>query len=147
MDDPKWRIPGSQSTNDFGTAEAAVWRYDPNHDCLVRPQTAPPVMTMPPVNLEDAAGGIDEIDKAMLIRNGIFTVISHDSTMSRETPGGHEVVLPSVEEIIGEMWNEEGVDMEALVGEGMAWQVMFGRQNLVHVVDEEEEVVQVEKDV
>lgn len=110
-EDPKWRIPSAASTSLHDDGAADVWAYDEGHGCVVRPQTTPPRM-IPEVNLDEAAGKIDEADQRMLVANGIYQVMSSDSKMSEEKPGGQEVVVPSMEEVLAEeqaaeaRWNE-----------------------------------------
>lgn len=110
-EDPKWRIPSAASTTLHDDGAADVWAYDAGHGCVVRPQTAPPRM-MPEVNLDEAVGKIDEVDKRMLVANGIYTVLSSDTAMSEERPGGHEVIIPSMEEVLAEEREAEEAEKE-----------------------------------
>lgn len=79
-----------------------AWIYNAAHGTLVRPKRAPP-STLPDVNLGAAEGTMTEEEKRALAGNGIFKVLSQDSALSSEHPGGHEVVMPNIPDIIMEL--------------------------------------------
>lgn len=79
-----------------------AWIYNAAHGTLVRPKRAPP-SPLPDVNLDAAEGTMTEEEKRALAGNGIFRVLSQDSALSSEHPGGHEVVMPMIPDIIMEL--------------------------------------------
>lgn len=76
-----------------------AWIYNAAHGTLVRPKRAAP-STLPKLNLDAAEGTMTEEEKRALAGNGIFKVLSQDSALSSEHPGGHEVVMPNIPDII-----------------------------------------------
>ena len=79
-----------------------AWIYNAAHGTLVRPKRAPS-STLPDVNLDAAEGTMTEEEKRALEESGIFKVLSQDSALSSEHPGGHEFVMPNIPDIIIEL--------------------------------------------
>ena len=79
-----------------------AWIYNAAHGTLVRPKRAPS-STLPDVNFDAMEGTMTEEEKRALVENGIFKVLSQDSALSSEHPGGHEFVMPNIPDIIIEL--------------------------------------------
>lgn len=92
----------STETEEMIPAADEAWIYNAAHGTLVRPMREL-TKTMPDVNLGEAEGTMTEEDKKALAENGIFKVLSQDSALSSEHPGGHEVVMPNIPVIIMEV--------------------------------------------
>lgn len=92
----------STETEEMIPAADEAWIYNASHGTLVRPKREL-TKTMPDVNLGEAEGTMTEEDKKALAGNGIFKVLSQDSALSSEHPGGHEVVMPNIPDIIMEL--------------------------------------------
>lgn len=102
-----WGSFGANTSTETGEttlvlAADEAWIYNAGHGTLVRPKRAA-LSILPEVNLDAAEGTMTEEDKRALAGNGIFKVLSQDSALSSEHPGGHEVVMPHIPDIIMEL--------------------------------------------